>query len=113
MLKTKQSQDTTDTLRQKLIISQENTYVLSRYRAICREIMGAFQSGMSYIPFSEWIAELDENKFVEDRNEEINKLVQSLKNDLKNLAEILDYTYEDDKGFLINKERLNNNILRV
>lgn len=106
MSRSGQLQKTDGTLRKELIISKEKTYVYDTYVKIVEEIIVAYQSEMPFIPFSEWISELDKYMFVEDHSEEMEKLVRSLKDNLKRLAVTLHYTYEDNKGFLLLQSEL-------
>lgn len=101
--KNKQQEEALVVLRDKLNNTYEKLHIESNYRYIVNNIVNAYLSNMPFIPFSDWVQKLEIAYYTETHSKEQQKLILSLKADLKNIAKSYGYTTEDDKGFLLSE----------
>ena len=88
-------------MMEQLRESKEIDGIYDTDRRIVNDIVVSSQANMLFIPLSEWISSFDEVKFVDKRSEEMEDLIASLKNELRNAAQSLGYTREDRNGYLL------------
>lgn len=88
----------------KINYNKETKYLYSEYIRIRREVMKAVESGMPFIPISDWIQTFDTPMFIEKHDKDMMQAIVKYKKELKELAAEYGYNIEDCKGYLVHSD---------